>query len=341
MQAPRARVSVVIPNLNGMSETDGVPYLDMVMSTLTEQSFRDFDVTVVDNGSADGSVEHLDREWPEARVVAMGENAGFPAAVNRGIAVSQGEYIALLNNDVELDPHWLRLLVEKLDEDPAIGFATGKIMRHDRRNVLEQVGLDLYTCGRFVPRGQDEPDSGQFDQSREIAMATAAAVLYRRDAVERAGGFDEDYFLYCEDADLCLRMRLAGYRGVYLPGPAAYHVRGGTLDRQSDLTRFYINRNAWITLLKDLPAATLWRSTLKILAYQLHLIREARGLGFARTLLRAYGSFLRSVPATLSKRRRVVRARVLPPEELEAQLHTEYPFPTRFERLLGGPAQRP
>ncbi|MFL5906851.1 MAG: glycosyltransferase family 2 protein [Solirubrobacterales bacterium] len=334
MEQRRPRVSIVIPNRNGVSAPDGLRYLDMVLSTLAEQTFRDFDVTVVDNGSTDGSVEYLAREWAQTRVIPMGENAGFPAAVNRGIASTKGGYVALLNNDLELDADWLRLLVEELDRDPGIGFVTGKIMRHDRRNVLEQVGLDLYTCGRFVPTGQDEPDTGQFDRRREIPMATGAAVLYRREAVERVGGFDEDYFLYCEDADLCLRMRLAGYRGVYLPAPEAYHVRGGTLDRASDLTRFYINRNAWITLLKDIPAATLWRSTLKILAYQVHLIREARGMGFARTLLRAYGSFLRSVPATLRKRRRVVRTRVLPPAELEAQLHTEYPIPTRFGRLL-------
>ena len=165
-------------------------------------------------------------------------------------------------------------------------------------------------------------------------MATGAAVVYRRSAVERVGGFDEDYFLYCEDADLCLRMRLAGFRGVYMPEPAAYHVRGGTTGPASELTRFYSARNTWITLLKDLPASTLLRSSGKILLYQLHLLREARGMGFARTVIRAYGSFLRSVPATLRKRRRIVRSRVLPPAELEAQLHTEYPIPTRLGRLL-------
>src|SRR5439155_16270520 len=134
----------------------------MVLSTLEQQSFREFDVTVVDNGSTDGSVEYLEREWPEVRVIAMGENAGFPAAVNRGIASTAGEYVALLNTDLELSPDWLRELVEELDRNPDVGFATGKVLRHDRRNVLEQVGLDLYTCGRFEPRGQDEPDTGQY-----------------------------------------------------------------------------------------------------------------------------------------------------------------------------------
>jgi GT2 family glycosyltransferase len=333
MDPDRPRVSVVIPNRNGVSAPDGLRYLDMVLSTLEEQSFRDFDVTIVDNGSTDGSVEYLGREWPRVRVIAMGENVGFAAAVNRGIASTAGTYVALLNTDLELSPDWLRLLTEELDRDSGIGFATGKIMRHDRRNVLEQVQLDLYTCGRFEPRGIDELDEGQYDERREIGIASAAAVLYRREAVDRAGGFDEDYFLYCEDADLCLRMRLAGYRGAYVPGPRAYHVRGGTTGPTSDLTRFYVNRNAWITLLKDLPAATLWRSAAKILLYQVHLLREAVGMGFARVLLRAYGSFLRSVPATLRKRRRVVRSRAVPTLEFEAALRTEYPLPSRLGRL--------
>ena len=332
MERTGPRVSVVIPNRNGVGTAEGGRYLEMVLSTLREQSFQDFDVTVVDNGSIDGSVEYLEREWPEVRALAMGENAGFAAAVNRGIESTSGEYVAVLNNDVELNRDWLRVLVDELDREPDVGFATGKVMRYDRRNVLEQVGLELYTCGRFEPRGIDEVDVGQYDKPRELAMATAAAVLYRREAVEQVSGFDDDYFIYCEDADLCLRMRLAGFRGVYLPGPEAYHVRGATTAPTSELTRFYSARNTWITLLKDLPASTLWRSSGKIALYQLHLLRAARGMGFARTLLRAYGSFLRSLPATLRKRRRVVRSRVLPPAELEFQLHTEYPLPTRFGR---------
>lgn len=328
------RVSVVIPNRDGHTPRNGLVYLEMVLSTLREQSFRDFDVTVVDNGSSDDSVAYLERTWPEVRVLALAGNAGFAAAVNRGIESTSGEYLALLNNDLELSRDWLELLVAELDRDPSVGFATGKIIRHDRRNVLEQVGLDLFTCGRFEPIGQDEPDDGRYDQRREIAMATGAAVLYRREAVGRAGRFDEDFFLYCEDADLCLRMRLAGYRGVYLPRPRAYHVRGGTSGRQSDLTRFYSARNTLITLFKDMPASVLWRSAPKIALYQVHQIREARGMGFARTLLRAYGSFLRTLPRTLRKRRRVHRDRALRPPEVRALVRTEYPFPTRLGRLL-------
>ena len=335
MDASKPRVSVVIPNRDGATERDGLRYLDMVLATLREQTFQDFDVTVIDNGSTDRSVDYLARHWPQVRTIALAENVGFPAAVNRGIESSSGEYIALLNTDLELSPAWLQILVEEFDRDQTLGFATGKIMRHDKRNVLEQAGLDFFTCGRFEPRGLDEKDAGQYDQRREIAIATGAAVLYRRDAVERVGGFDGDYFLYCEDADICLRMHLAGYRGLYLPQPVAYHVRGGTTGQQSELTRFHIHRNALITLLKDLPARILWGSMAKILLYQVHLYREARGMGFAGTVRRAWGSFLRAVPSTLRKRRRALRDRQLPTADFRTLLRTEYPVPTRFGRRRG------
>ena len=213
-----------------------------------------------------------------------------------------------------------------------LGFVTGKVLRFGERGVIEQVGQDIYTCGRFAPRGLDEVDSGQYDDRRPVPIVTAAAALYRRAAVERVGAFDEDYFLYCEDADLCLRMLLAGYRGLYVPGPEAYHVRGGTAGRDSERNRFYLARNTLITQLKDLPAWTLLKALPKILLYQYQQLAEARSAGFARTVLRAYGSFLRAVPETLRKRLRIQRSRQIAAQDFASNLLTEYPLSTRFTR---------
>ena len=119
----------MIPSRNGATPREGLTYLELILSSLREQTFRDFDVTVVDNGSSDGSVAYLREHWPEVRIVELGENTGFPAAVNRGIEASGGEYIALLNNDIELSPGWMEGLVAELDRDPGLGFVTGKILR--------------------------------------------------------------------------------------------------------------------------------------------------------------------------------------------------------------------
>jgi GT2 family glycosyltransferase len=334
MDAGPPKVSVVIPNRDGITPRDGLVYLELVLPSLREQTFRDFDVTVVDDASGDGSVEYLERNWPEVRVVAVPENLGFPAVVNRGISQTEGEYIALLNNDLELSEDWLLDLVGELDRDRSLGFVTGKVLGFRRRNLIEQAGQDLYTCGRFAPRGLDEEDSSQFAEKQAIPIATAAASLYRRSAVELAGGFDEDYFLYCEDADLCLRMALAGFPGAYVPGPTAFHVRGGTTGRESDLTRFYVVRNTLITLLKDFPASILFRSLPKIALYQLDQLRGGIRSGYGRTMLRAILGFLKELPTTLRKRRRVHRRRAISTADFRSLLLTEYPFPTRLGRLL-------
>ena len=155
------------------------------------------------------------------------------------------------------------------------------------------------------------------------AIVTAAAALYRREALDRVGGFDEDYFLYCEDGDVCLRMLLTGYTGLYVPAPKAFHVRGGTVGGQLDLSRFYLVRNALITLVKDLPASTLLRALPKIARYQWGQLIAARRQGVARTVLRAYVSFLRMLPSTLRKRRAVQRARRVSPGAFAVQLRTD------------------
>jgi GT2 family glycosyltransferase len=328
-------VSIVIPNRDGATPRDGLTFLEMVLETLARQTFRAFDVTVVDNGSSDGSVEYLRQRWPEVRVVALPANAGFPAAINRGVDASGGRYVALLNNDVELSPDWLELLVAELDRDPGVGFVTGKIMRHDDRDVIEQAGHDFYTCGLFAPRGLDEKDTGQYDDPAPTAIVSAAAAMYRRTAVEEVGGFDEDYFLYCEDADLCLRMLLDGYRGLYVPAPEAYHVRGGTADRNSEMTSYFLFRNGLVTLLKDMPAPVLLASLPKILLYQYQRLASARAEGSTKSARRAYASFLRAVPRTLRKRRRIQRRRSVSAREFASNLNSEYPLRTRFSRPDG------
>jgi GT2 family glycosyltransferase len=335
MAPPEPQVSIVIPNRNGATaRDDGVRYLEMVMGTLEGQSFREFEVIVVDNGSDDDSVAYLRERWPDATVVELGENRGFPAAVNAGVAAGSGRYVALLNTDIELSPDWLELLVGEFERDPGLGFATGKIMRHDDRGVIEQVGHDFYTCGRFEPHGLGERDEGQYDERRPTPVVTAAAAMYRRQALEDADGFDEDYFLYCEDGDVCLRMLLLGYSGLYVPEPKAFHVRGGTVGASMDLPRFFLVRNALITLIKDLPASVLVRSLPKIALYHWGQLATARNEGYARRVVQAYASFIRLLPETVRKRGVVQRGRRARPGEFAAQVRTDYPLPSRLGRFL-------
>jgi GT2 family glycosyltransferase len=234
----------------------------------------------------------------------------------------------MLNDDVELEPRWLELLVDELDRDPGLGFVTGKTLLYHERELINETKQDLYTCGRFVPCGLLERDEGQWDRRLPAAIVSASTALYRRVAVEAAGGFDEDYFMYCEDADLCLRMVLLGFRGLYVPEARAYHAWAASTGRKSNSSRYHSVRNALTTLLKDMPLPVLLTSLPKIVLYQSHHLAMARGAGDRSSVVRAWRSFLGQVPSTLRKRRRVMRRRVIPSAEFKALLITDYPVPT-------------
>jgi GT2 family glycosyltransferase len=303
----------------------GMEYLPTLLRSIAGQSHRDHETTVVVDGADQGVLEYLAREWPDVQAVPVDEAKGFAHAIDLGVRSSGGAYIAVLNDDLELEPDWLERLVTELDGDQRVGFATGKTLLYHDRDVINEATQDLYTCGRFVPRGLLEKDVGQYDEPGPTTIASASASLYRRRAVEEAGGFDTDYGFYCEDADLCLRMILAGFRGRYVPEARAYHAWAPTMGRSSDMASLLGQRNALITIAKDYPAPLLLRSLPKIARYQARLLREQRHNGTARVMLRAWLSFLRALPGTLRKRRRVMSRRSISSGEFASFLIESYP----------------
>jgi len=303
----------------------GMKWLPVLLPSIARQTYTDRETTVVVDGADPTVLEYLRSEWRDIEVVPIPEAGGFARAIDRGVRSSRGEYIGILNDDIELEPDWLELLVAELDRDPGLGFVTGKTLLYDRRDLINETSQDLHTCGRFVPRGSEEKDVGQYDDPGPTAIASASSSVYRRRAVEEAGGFDTDYGIYCEDADLCLRMLLSGYRGRYVPVARAYHAWAPTMGRSSDASLFLGNRNTLVTLFKDLPGPVLLRSLPKVVRYQWWTYKLARADHWARTLVRAWASFLRMLPATLRKRRRIQKRRAVSPREFEGFLLTDYP----------------
>ncbi len=327
---PQPKVSVVIPVWNGRE------HLGMVLGSLREQTSDDFDVTVVDNGSTDGTVAYLRDEWPEVRALPLPDNLGYAGGAVRGIEATSGEHVAFLNDDMELEPEWIERLTEELDRDPELGVVTSKVMFQHDRSLIYQAGYEYYVYGWCATRGVNETDEGQYDLRLPTVGGTGAGSIYRRAALERAGGFDGDYFMYCEEVDLGLRVLMAGYRGLYIPSPKAFHVAGAKTSRTPELPRRLLYRNQLVTLVKDVPWSILWRALPKALLYLHHQYSAERRNGSPGVALGAYAEFLRMLPATLRKRRGVMRRRAIPVSELRAMMRSDYPFPTRFRRLAGG-----
>jgi GT2 family glycosyltransferase len=318
-----ATVGVVVTTYNR-----GLEYLPVLLGSLAAQRFGDHRVTVVADGGDPEVLSYLEREWPEVVVIATPEPIGYAGVAALGVESSGGRYIAMLNDDVELEPAWLELLVGEFERDPGLGFATGKTLLYHERDLINETRQELYTCGRFVPCGLLERDQGQWDTRTRATIVSASTAVYRRDAIDAAGGFDADFFMYCEDADLCLRMLLAGYRGLYVPGARAYHAWAASTGRTSSLSRYYSVRNTLTTLLKDMPITVLLRSLPKILLYQSHNLGVAQGVGEGSSVGRAWGSFLQNVPSTLRKRREIMRVRTIRARDFKEMLLTEYPVRT-------------
>lgn len=294
------RVTVVVPNWNGEA------FLPLCLGSLRVQRFESFETVVVDDGSTDGSLSLLEHDFPEARVVALPENRGFAAAANAGIRASEAEFVALLNNDTEVDPRWLRSLVQAAQDHPEAGlFATKLVDFHDRR-FLDGAGDALRLSGLPYRLGHGERDRGQFDAPRYVFSACAAAALYRREMLEEVGLFDEDFGSYCEDGDLSFRARLAGYECFYVPRAVVYHMGSASTGGKRSATATRLGtRNSISLLLKNLPFSVTPHVLPFFLPAQLARLLTAATTGTLGAHLEGLAGAWRQLPLMLDKRREI------------------------------------
>lgn len=290
------------------------------LESLWKQTYTDFEVIVVDNGSRDGSLQFLHSlRDARLRVVALPENKGFAGGCNAGIAIAQGHYIATLNNDAEVDANWLRELVDGIESEASIGMCASKILFHGDRSRIDKVGHLIYPDGLNHGRGSGEPDRGQFEKREEVLFPDAAAALYRREMLNVTGAFDEQFFAYGDDADLGLRGRLAGWNCLYIPTAIVYHVHSATAGEFSPMKAFLIERNRIWVAVKTFPLSLLLLSpffTAVRFAYHAYgaLFRvgssgqyaaECSRAQLAVMILKAYWSGLRHLPQMWRSRRKI------------------------------------
>jgi GT2 family glycosyltransferase len=243
------RATVVIPNWNGLR------HLPECIDTLRAQTFRDFEVVVVDNASADESVAWLRSNAPEVLIVEREDNGGFSRAVNEGIRRASGEYVALLNNDTAVDPHWLAELVAALDAHPDYDIAASRMVFYDQPGTVNAAG-DVFSLGEQggLQRGRGEPVADYLQPVRVLG-ACAGAAIYRTSFFADVGLFDEDFFLLAEDTDINLRGLIAGKRCMYVPAAIVRHKDSATIRERPapEMVRLMF-RNKYLVIAKDMPA---------------------------------------------------------------------------------------
>lgn len=309
--------SVIIVNYNGAH------LLKECLESLQGQTFKDFEIVLVDNASTDGSVSLVKDTYPEVTVIENRENLGYGGGNNAGIRQSHGKYVVLLNNDTKVDPQWLEKLVVPVGKDNGVGMCASKIMDYYHPEIIDNAGLLLYRDGVARGRGRLEKDTGQYSREEEVLFPSGCAGLYRKDMLEEIGLFDEDFFLYVDDVDIGFRARLAGWTCIYVPEAIVYHKYSATTEPYSALKAYLVERNRIWVVMKCFPAGLAFASIFSTLLRYLmqgygivtgkgagsRLVRSGPGAGSAGILVRAYVSAFGNAGKMLGKRKRISKTR--------------------------------
>ncbi len=249
-----ALVSVIIVNYNGIN------FIESCLNSILASDYRNLEIVLVDNASSDGSVDLVRNRFnfeKRIKIIVNNVRVGPAKGRNIGIVHSRGEFIVFLDNDTEVDAHWLSALVLAVKEDSRIGAAQSKLLLSDRKTI-DSCGHYLSIIGFPYEIGAGEIDRGQYDKIMHIFGARSAAMFIRRAVLEEIGYFDPDYFIYSEETDLCWRVWMHNYRIVYVPSSVVYHRRGGSLNGGSRYLIFYEGaKNCTKTLIKNLSLQKL------------------------------------------------------------------------------------
>jgi GT2 family glycosyltransferase len=322
------KVSIIVVNYNGKRLLSGC------LDGLRQQVYQPLSITLVDNGSSDGSTDFLTRNYPEVTVIALHENLGFAVANNIALREARTEYVALLNNDVVPSPRWLKALIAALDNHPEAGFAASKMIFSDRPGLIDRVGDTYTTAGAGHLRGRGR-SSAQYDSHEWVFGACAGAALYRTAMLNDVGPFDEDFFLLYEDVDLSFRAQLKGYKCIYVPDAVAYHRASSSIVYDSPTSVYYGHRNLEWTYVKNMPHRLLIRTFWLHIIYDIVALLFFAAKGRIVDFLKAKRDALRGLSKMLGKRRQIQKIRTVSNGYIWDLFEKELFFPRLSRRMRG------
>jgi GT2 family glycosyltransferase len=253
---------------------NGRKFIEDCLASVENQTFKDFSLIIIDNGSTDETLSLINERYPHLRIVKHKENTGFSRAYNQALHWSRSDYALCLNQDVVMEPDFTEKLVRFMDEHPGVGAACGKIYKlqeGEKTKYIDTLGLKLFSSYRAVDKQAGVMDEGQFENEEEVFGISGAIPMYRvaslDDTAFNQEYFDEDFFAYKEDVDLAHRLRSAGWSAWVVPSAIAYHERSVAANantqtnweqaharkRRSKFANFYSYRNHLYFLQKNFP----------------------------------------------------------------------------------------
>jgi len=295
-------VSIIIVNWNGER------LLEDCFNSLSEQTFKNFEVIFVDNSSTDGSLLSAKRLAAalhlDVKFVELDRNKGFAGGNNEGLKYSSRQYIALLNTDTISEKNWLKNLVGAMEIYPQIGICASKLIV-DNESGIDSAGDGYSTFGHAFKNGEGSSPQ-DFSEYRYIFGACAGAALYRREMIQQIGFFDEDFFLIFEDTDLNFRAQLSGWKCLYVPDAIVYHKVGGSIEKIYELAVYYVIRNDKLVKVKNIPFAIFVYKMPCFILGEIIWLAYYMVTGRFKVYMRANIDVLKNIPISLKKRRKVM-----------------------------------
>ncbi len=260
-------LSIITVNYNGLTDTcaliDSIPFNE------------DMEVIVVDNGSTEDEASILQERYPHIKVIRSNKNMGFAGGNNIGIKTAQGKYLYLINNDTVFKKYNSQLLIKRLESSPKIGIVCPKIRFAWENSPIQFAGytpLSPITV-RNKAIGFGEEDKGQYDTPRRTPYAHGAAMMLKREVIDKVGFMPECYFLYYEELDWSMMITRAGYEIWYEPASTIFHKESQSTGQNSPLRTYFITRNRLLLVKRN------WSGLTKYLAYAyLQIIVETRDI---------------------------------------------------------------
>lgn len=297
-------VSIIILTYNSQR------HLPALFTSLAKQTYQPLEIIVVDNASHDTTVLWIQEQTilKIKHLIANTTNDWYCKGNNAGIAVATGEYILFCNDDVTLEPNFVERLVQTMQTDETIGMVGGKLLRLTKRDsypILDTAGLTMYRSRRVVNRGENEVDQGQYNTTEEVFGISGAVMMVSKKAITLVQHnnqfFDEDFIAYKDDVDVSWRMRLAGFKIMYVHNAVGYHARSiqhGTLDQRlvkPEIIRGYSYRNHLWTVIKNETGKTFFSACPWIIVYELSkflylLVREPSTLRYLSQVFKKWHS---------------------------------------------------
>jgi GT2 family glycosyltransferase len=333
MNVKENKISIIIPHLKGKA------MLISCLKRVYKQTYLNFEVILVDNGSNDGSAEYVKIHFPQVIIVKHKNNLGFAGGVNSGIKAANGNLIALLNDDAQPEARWLEYLVEGFVDKNVFAVAP-KIYQgsfNNSANIIESVG-DYYSCWGFASAIDNGQKDGNIKTYKTVFSATGGASIYRKDIIEKLGYFDEDFFAYFEDVDICFRARLLGYYVVTAPKSLVYHLGSVTSGGDtSPFKKYLVSRNIWYVYLKNMPGLLFWRYLPYYVYMTFSALNVSRRQHLLPTHIRAILSSMLMSPKMLMKRIGIQKSKEVKNEQLNELFDKDivFPYAIKLRKVLG------